>query len=112
MRLKPRYDGYTVKLPNASGEMEEIGCLTRPSSVERLIALGAFIYEEGGGEVSVRLERKGRGSDLGYWVAYKRTNGKLRKAYISEAYALDPYNLDTAARRLLYENGVGPRPAD
>jgi hypothetical protein len=101
MRAKPTYDGHSVKLPNASGEMEDIGSLHRAKSVDLLIAVKAFIYVEENGQISVRLERKRRGSDVGYWVAYKRCGGKLRKAYVSEAYALDPYNLDEAARRLL-----------
>ncbi len=101
MRAKPLYDGYTVKLPNAAGEMEDIGDLHLPSSVDRLIAVKAFLYEDEGRQISVRLERKGRGSEVGYWVAYKRKYGRLRKTYLCEAYALDPYNLDMAARRLL-----------
>lgn len=100
MRAKPLYDGYTVKLPNASGEMEDIGSLTLPESVESLIALKAFLYEDEGRQISVRLERKRRGSEVGYWVAYKREHGRLRKTYICEAYLLDPWNLDMAARRL------------
>lgn len=100
MRAKPLYDGYTVKLPNAAGEMEDIGDLNLPSSVDRLIAVKAFLYEDEGRQISVRLERKDRGSEVGYWVAYKRKCGRLRKTYICEAYALDPYNLDMAARRL------------
>ena len=101
MRLKPLYDGYTVKLPNGTGGLEEIGDLHSFTCVSRLVEVKAFIYDEGTGQVSVRLERKGRGSEVGYWVAYKRHGGKLRKTYICEAYALDPYNVDDAARRLL-----------
>ena len=101
MRVKPLYDGYTVKLPNAAGEMEDLGSLHLSKSVDRLIAVRAFIYQAEEGPVSVRLEQKGRGSDVGYWVAYKRQGGKLRKTYICEAYALDPWNLDRAAKRLL-----------
>lgn len=101
MRLKPIYDGLCVKLPNRNGQLEEMGSLMQPSIVERLVALRAFLYEEEAGTISVRLERKGRGSEVGYWVGYKRREGKLRKTYISEAYALDPYNLDRAAKRLL-----------
>jgi hypothetical protein len=100
MRAKALYDGYTIKLPNVAGEMEDIGDLDLPNSVARLIAVKAFIYDEGSGRVSVRLERKGRGSEEGYWVAYKRTGGKLRKTYICEAYALHPWTLDIAAKRL------------
>ena len=106
MRLKPVYDGYTVKLPNTATEMEDIGCLTLPRNVARLIALRAFIYQEEAGQISVRLERKTRGSALGYWVAYKRMAGKLRKTYVCEAEELDPYNLDDAALRLLYDGAV------
>ncbi len=101
MRDKPLYDGYSVKLPNAAGEMEDIGSLHLASNVARLIAAKAFIYVEETGQISVRLERKGRGSDVGYWVAYKRQDGRLRKTYICEAYALHPWSLDAAARRLL-----------
>ena len=101
MRKKPLYDGYTVQLPNEAGELEAIGCLTLSRSVERLIAVKAFVYRDALGQISVRLECKGRGSSLGYWVGYKRIDGRLRKTYICEAYALDPYNLGYAARRLI-----------
>ena len=43
MRKKPLYDGYTVQLPNGEGELEDIGCLTLPSSVDRLIAVKQLI---------------------------------------------------------------------
>jgi hypothetical protein len=101
MPPKPVYDGYTVKLPNGQGELEDLGGLTTSGSLARLIALKAFLYVEEAGQISVRLEPKGRGSAEGYWVGYKRVAGKLHKTYICEAYALDPYNLDQAARRLL-----------
>lgn len=101
MRLKPLYDGYTVKLPNGEGQLEDIGSLSRSASVARLVGVQGFTYEEEAGQISVRLERKGRGSKAGYWVAYKRHEGKLRKTYICEAYALEPHNLDQAAQRLL-----------
>ena len=71
------------------------------ATVDRLIAVKAFLYEDEGRQISVRLERKVRGSDVGYWVAYKRQSGRLRKTYICEAYALDPWNLDIAAKRLI-----------
>lgn len=103
MRLKPLYDGYTVKLPNSDGQIEDIGSLSSSVAVTRLVGVKAFLYEEEAGQISVRLERKGRGSEAGYWVAYKRRAGKLRKTYICEAYALDPHNLDAAAQRLLAE---------
>ena len=101
MRNKPLYDGYTVKLPNTAGEMVDIGDLHLPSIVDRLVAVRAFIYEDAGRQISVRLERKGRGSEAGYWVGYKRQGGRLRKTYICEAYALHPWTLDSAAKRLL-----------
>jgi hypothetical protein len=101
MRAKPLYDGYTVKLPNEAGEMEDIGDLHLPATVDRLIAVKAFLYEDQGRQISVRLERKCRGSDVGYWVGYKRQGGRLRKTYICEAYALHPWTLDSAAKRLL-----------
>jgi hypothetical protein len=107
MRLKPLYDGYTVKLPNAQGQLEDIGSLTSSASVARLVGVKAFLYEAEAGQISVRLECKGRGSEAGYWVAYKRQAGKLRKTYICEAYALDPHNLDQAAQRLLTD-GMKP----
>lgn len=106
MRLKPLYDGYTVKLPNGAGQLEDIGSLSHSATVARLVDVKAFLYEEEGGQISVRLERKGRGSEVGYWVAYKRRAGKLRKTYICEAYALDPHQLDEAAQRLLREGSV------
>jgi hypothetical protein len=112
MRLKPLYDGSTVKLPNSTGQLEDIGSLSSSASVARLVGVQAFIYEEEAGQISVRLERKGRGSEAGYWVAYKRHKGKLRKTYICEAYALDPHNLDQAAQRLLAEGREAPEKHD
>ena len=100
MRLKPLYDGYTVKLPNGHGEMEDIGELRSSRAVARLVEAKAFLYEDEEGTLSVRLEPKSRGSEVGYWVAYKRSQGRLYKAYVCDAYALDPYDLDVAARRL------------
>jgi hypothetical protein len=81
--------------------MEDIGDLNLPSSVDRLVAVKAFIYGDEGRQITVRLERKGRGSEAGYWVGYKRQAGRLRKTYICEAYALHPWTLDSAAKRLL-----------
>ena len=101
MKAKPIYDGRSIKLPNEADEMEDIGSLNNSRNVERLIAMKAFIYDDDGRQVSVRLERKRRGSEDGYWIAYKRAGGRLRKAYICEAMALDSWNLDTAAKRLL-----------
>ena len=101
MRNKPSYDGYTLKLPNSDGEMEDVGSLTAGPNLLRLLSLKAFVYEAETGRVSVRLERKARGSSQGYWVAYRRIRGKLQKRYICEAYALEPYVLDWAARCLL-----------
>lgn len=101
MRNRPFYDGYTLKLPNGNGEMEEVGDLTSGRNLRRLISVGAFIYEAETGRISVRLERKARGSSAGYWFAYKRARGKLMKMYLCEAYALEPYLLDRVARRLL-----------
>ena len=100
-RAKPLYDGRSVKLPNGSGEMEDCGGLAQGRNIRRLITCRAFLYEDERGPISVRLERKARGSDTGYWVAYKRQNGRLRKTYICEAWALDPYNLDEAYQRLM-----------
>jgi hypothetical protein len=101
LKTKPFYDGYTLKLPNSTGEIEDVGRLTARGNLMRLLCVKAFIYEAELGQVSVRLERKVRGSSAGYWVAYKRIRGKLRKRYICEAYALDPYVLDRAACYLL-----------
>ena len=101
MRNKPFYDGYTLKLPNSDGEIDDVGHLTAGRNLLRLVNLKAFVYEAEEGQVSVRLERKTRGSSLGYWVAYKRIRGKLQKRYVCEAYALEPYVLDRAACYLL-----------
>src|SRR5438105_1218272 len=99
MRRKAVYDGYRVQLPNSANEMDDLGGLLSVRALEALVRTKAFVYEAEGGVVSVRLERKERGSEIGYWMAYKRQGGKLRKTYICEAYALDPHNLDEAAQR-------------
>ncbi len=112
MRLKPLYDGCTIKLPNSDGHLEDIGSLSNSAAVARLVDVKAFLYEAQDGQISIRLERKGRGSEVGYWVAYKRRAGKLSKTYICEAYALDPYNLDEAAHRLLGKGSVASLPFD
>ena len=101
MRTKALYDGYTVKLPNGAGEMEDLGPLMSGRALTGLVRFKAFVYEAEEGRISVRLETKQRGSSAGYWFAYKRFRGKLLKLYLCEAYALDPYVLDKVARRLL-----------
>lgn len=103
MGRKASYDGCRVKLPNAQGEMQDLGGLLCRGTLQALVGAKAFLYEGEGGVVSVRLERKERGSEVGYWMAYKRQGGKLRKTYICEAFALDPHNLDAAAQRLLVD---------
>ncbi|MGH9419027.1 MAG: hypothetical protein ACRD3J_03570 [Thermoanaerobaculia bacterium] len=101
MKVKPTYDGYSVRLPNAQGEMENIGSLSLYENVAHLVELKSFIYAQEADRISVRLELKKRGSEFGYWVAYKRRKGRLHKTYVCEAYMLNPWNLDDAARRLL-----------
>jgi hypothetical protein len=101
MREKALYDGYSVQLPNGAGEIEDLGPLMSGRALAGLIRVQAFVYEAETGRISVRLERKARGSSAGYWFAYKRLGGKLLKMYLCEAYALDPYLLDRVARRLL-----------
>jgi hypothetical protein len=98
---KAIYDGFVVKLPNSQGELEEIGGLYASQTLRRLIQAGAFVYTTEGGCVSVRLESKARGPLQGYWSAYKRIGGRLHKTYIAAAFALDPYNLEEGAQRLL-----------
>ena len=98
---KAIYDGSVVKLPNSQGEWEEIGGLCASQTLPRLLQAGAFVYTTEGGCVSVRLESKARGPLQGYWSAYKRIGGRLHKTYVAAAFALDPYNLEEAAQRLL-----------
>lgn len=98
---KAIYDGYVVKLPNSLGELEEIGELDASGTLDRLVTAGAFVYSTDTGCVSVRLESKARGPSLGYWSAYKRIGGRLHKTYVATVFALDAYNLEEAAQRLL-----------
>jgi hypothetical protein len=109
MVAKALYDGYTVKLPNAEGEMEDLGPLLSGRAIAGLVGAKAFLYEAEEGRISVRLECKQRGSLAGYWFAYKRWRGKLLKLYLCEAYALDPWLLDSVARRLLSDPGLPRR---
>lgn len=37
MRLKPVYDGFSVKLPNGRGGLDDIGRLSSAASVQRLV---------------------------------------------------------------------------
>jgi hypothetical protein len=101
MAMKAIYDGYVVKLPNAMGELEEVGSLLSGKALAGLVGAKAFVYEAEEGRISVRLEPKQRGGSVGYWFAYKRGKGKLLKRYLCPAYALDPWLLDRVARRLL-----------
>lgn len=98
---KAIYDGSVVKLSNSQGNLEEIGGLHASQTLSRLIKTGAFVYTTEAGSISVRLESKARGPLQGYWSAYKRIGGRLHKTYIAAAFALDPYNLEEAAQRLL-----------
>jgi hypothetical protein len=98
---KAIYDGYVVKLPNSQGDLEEIGGWDASGNLDRLVTAGAFVYITEAGRVSVRLESKSRGPLLGYWSAYKRIGGRLHKTYVAAVFALDPYNLEEAALRLL-----------
>jgi len=102
---KKQEQAFLQSYPSRIGDLEDVGCLSSGAVVSRLVALGAFVYvyeaaSGDGGQVSVRLETKKRGSEVGYWFAYKRHADRLYKTYICEAFALVPHNLDSAAARL------------
>jgi hypothetical protein len=57
------------------------------------------------GFLTVRKERRSRGSE--YWVAYRRTGGRLRKIYLGRANQLTQRQLaGTAARFLAMERAA------
>lgn len=51
------------------------------------------------GFMTVRKERRQRGTS--YWVAYRRRQGQLRKAYLGATTALTKQRLDTLAQTFL-----------
>lgn len=55
------------------------------------------------GFVTVRKERRSRGSH--YWVAYRRTAGRLRKLYLGGSAQLTHQHLAASAQRFLVMEG-------
>ncbi|HEY5846717.1 MAG TPA: LuxR C-terminal-related transcriptional regulator [Microlunatus sp.] len=58
----------------------------------------SFFYEGSAGTLTARKERRG-GRD-GYWTAYRKRDGKLRKTYLGKAERVTQRRLDEAARFL------------
>ena len=70
-------------------------------------ATRSFSVSGPAGSLTVRKEFRS-GSDEGYWTAYRKRDGKLRKTYIGKAEKVTRHRLDEAAR-LLAESGTdGP----
>ncbi len=61
------------------------------------------------GFMTVRKEARQRGT--GYWVAYRRCGGQLRKAYLGATAALTQAALDTIAQAFLAARPTGDRDA-
>jgi LuxR family transcriptional regulator, maltose regulon positive regulatory protein len=65
----------------------------------------SFSFEGSAGTLTARKERRGGGVE-GYWTAYRKRDGKLRKTYIGKAEKVTQHRLDEAAR-FLAESGKG-----
>ena len=67
----------------------------------RSFAYPVYDHRQGyiAGFMTVRLERRQRGG--GYWVAYRRCGGQLRKAYLGASARLTKHCLDTLAQAFL-----------
>ena len=59
-------------------------------------ATRSFSVSGPAGSLTVRKEFRS-GSDEGYWTAYRKRDGKLRKAYIGKAEKVTQHRLDEAA---------------
>jgi hypothetical protein len=58
----------------------------------------SFYYEGSAGTLTARKERRAGGD--GYWTAYRKRDGKLRKTYLGKAERVTQHRLDEAARFL------------
>jgi hypothetical protein len=61
------------------------------------------------GFMTVRKERRARGRT--YWVAYRRSNGQLRKIYLGRSPQVTGHRLATVAAQFLQATGGGSVPA-
>jgi LuxR family transcriptional regulator, maltose regulon positive regulatory protein len=66
-------------------------------------AIRSFSFEGSAGTLTARKERRGGGGE-GYWTAYRKRDGKLRKTYIGKPEKVTQHRLDEAAR-FLAESG-------
>jgi len=70
----------------------------------------SFSFEGSAGSLTARKERRGGGGD-GYWTAYRKRDGRLRKTYLGKAEKVTQHRLDEAAR-FLAESGTGMLPTE
>jgi LuxR family maltose regulon positive regulatory protein len=68
----------------------------------------SFSFQGQGGTLTARKERRSRGG--GYWVAYRRRRGRLRKAYLGKAEELTLIRPEYTAQTLAQysEDPAGP----
>ena len=71
-------------------------------------ATRSFSFRGPAGTFTARKERRG-GAGEGYWTAYRKRDGKLRKTYIGKAEKVTQHRLDEAAR-FLAETGTNMPP--
>jgi LuxR family transcriptional regulator, maltose regulon positive regulatory protein len=71
-------------------------------------ATRSFSFRGPTGTLTARKEHR-RGSVEGYWTAYRKRGGKLRKTYLGKAEKVTQHRLDEAAR-FLAEFGTGVPP--
>jgi ATP/maltotriose-dependent transcriptional regulator MalT len=70
----------------------------------------SFSFEGSVGTLTARKERRGGGGE-GYWTAYRKRDGKLRKTYLGKAEKVTQHRLDEAAR-FLAESGTDMPPTE
>jgi hypothetical protein len=113
--------------PSSQGERAELTALPAPAPAIRLdtpawaqwleaettrsFAYPLFDRAAGWitGFMTVRKERKQRGSS--YWVAYRRSDGQLRKIYLGRSPQVTGLRLATVAAQFLQATGGGSTPA-
>src|SRR5215210_4037034 len=71
-------------------------------------ATRSFSFRGSAGTLTARKERRGVGGE-GYWTAYRKRDGKLRKTYLGKAEKVTQHRLEEAAQ-FLAESGTDMPP--
>ena len=94
---------------DGSGEAIEVGA---PAWFEWLASAKAFRYECPDGHFTARSELASHGRGGWYWKAYRRSGGKLRRAYLGPSAHLTEERLRQAAAVLARPPAGGSRRAN